>query len=1179
MFIKFARNKVEKVLSYNDVSKIIKIAGKDVQNRLLTKIASIPLIQTHPDDFIYLRNRSISALETYSANQNWDAFPSIELQTKYSTFLNCPVDVDHINEHENDVIGIVLDSTYIPKMLNRASQPYLIPFPEGDPEELLRLGKLMDGDRVVGDYIENLLAIDKKRANIRVPGLVEGILKGQIHDTSMGCSVAQSECSVCANKATQPSEFCEHILYGKGKQFPIQDKKGKIKYKVAYEINHGIDFFEDSVIISDEFAKMAGINALAGGEGADSRARILEKIAGSNGPSINDYVKKSYFFMNPTQDYYVEVGEKPSKVKEGEEKYQAELEKQLEENKKNLVLEDNKKVSYYDLYQIGYSNLSKKGKVDNFVDNVTSKVLGTDWYDVQPNGLSIASKIKLKSFYNEFLKKSLKEDLVALIRAILKENPQVGYNDIQAKVQKLGYKHEDIEEMLLFESHFGKINEDIQNNLNKQSISSSGQGGLGNLVQRNNEAMDSDKSNQTDFIGADDINEKGIKLTSSYMVEEHVEDHKKDNEMEKLAPEEKVNEIKAMLKTSDYKDPLKDKKTIHQGTGMESVAEDGILNKDESKIEEHKNKNVENYADHKPLQGDKKFYTEENGKVKHIKSLLKTSSYTIPIKNYTEWLNKIKEVTKGNYKLEPSIDDPDTVEIAMGPDLEGDHNKMNPDMGKGNTFNEVGYWNEEVQEGFVDDGGYITISKPVTSGVNPAIDEKREEQIENQKNFAFDNAQKILNKDLSEGNTELNIEDKIKETKSLLKISLEFSDGEKFDTSNKKLHVEKRKDGYYVVGNGLLIPVNSLEEGNTTIKNMQKTSNVPPIDDNKNVLDDKDEVEDDENLEKFEIPEDLKQTIEKEKTPIGNSQKWRTYTRPVPIDGGEKTLGELEQMWDNSPFDIDHPITELIEEYGKDYKVNLTFTKPDIGYIEDPQGKIKNEKGDTKIEFWGYPQSEKDNYDKPVSYNKETQGKLIKLFAVKALVDFGDNNIKEVSRKNIYHNGKIITDEIPQGTSVEIKTTDGSQVGQGAVENVSEMVTPEGQTQKVIQTQDGKSYSAEDYDISKISGLDLNFDDDNIPLKLSSIEIMAIQKEEEVPISLSSLGTLFEEEKKPVITPDLSGIDIFKESLNIEKEDSNAVKQAKYNLRQNGLSNKSNKEKFVHSSPSSSNIDEEGFWD
>lgn len=52
-------------------------------------------------------------------------------------------------------------------------------------------------------------------------------------------------------------------------------------------------------------------------------------------------------------------------------------------------------------------------------------------------------------------------------------------------------------------------------------------------------------------------------------------------------------------------------------------------------------------------------------------------------------------------------------------------------------------------------------------------------------------------------------------------MTIEFDDGMKFDTSG-DLHVEARSDGYYVVGKGMLIPVNSAEDGNEMIARLNQ---------------------------------------------------------------------------------------------------------------------------------------------------------------------------------------------------------------------------------------------------------------------------------------------------------------------------------------------------------------------
>ena len=47
---------------------------------------------------------------------------------------------------------------------------------------------------------------------------------------------------------------------------------------------------------------------------------------------------------------------------------------------------------------------------------------------------------------------------------------------------------------------------------------------------------------------------------------------------------------------------------------------------------------------------------------------------------------------------------------------------------------------------------------------------------------------------------------------------LKFSDGEEFDLSG-PLRVELRYDGYYVLGENMMMAVNTLEEGLTYINN------------------------------------------------------------------------------------------------------------------------------------------------------------------------------------------------------------------------------------------------------------------------------------------------------------------------------------------------------------------------
>jgi len=55
-----------------------------------------------------------------------------------------------------------------------------------------------------------------------------------------------------------------------------------------------------------------------------------------------------------------------------------------------------------------------------------------------------------------------------------------------------------------------------------------------------------------------------------------------------------------------------------------------------------------------------------------------------------------------------------------------------------------------------------------------------------------------------------------------MNMSITFSDGMTFDTVG-ALHLTRRRDGWYVCGNGILIPVRDVKEGREIIKDMKDT--------------------------------------------------------------------------------------------------------------------------------------------------------------------------------------------------------------------------------------------------------------------------------------------------------------------------------------------------------------------
>jgi len=55
---------------------------------------------------------------------------------------------------------------------------------------------------------------------------------------------------------------------------------------------------------------------------------------------------------------------------------------------------------------------------------------------------------------------------------------------------------------------------------------------------------------------------------------------------------------------------------------------------------------------------------------------------------------------------------------------------------------------------------------------------------------------------------------------------LRFSDGENFDTDG-ELRIEVRRDGLYVLGGGLMIPVDSRKEGEEVIRELTERERKP----------------------------------------------------------------------------------------------------------------------------------------------------------------------------------------------------------------------------------------------------------------------------------------------------------------------------------------------------------------
>lgn len=264
------RNFNSKIESCSKYDNIFKLSTQDIDFSQLsnsktlgfTKTAKVVEIAPQEKDFIYIRNRAVSAgnviehndngKKTYelvpidqyyanfakysklcrNANTNGDFFSHEELQNVYKTFIGKSVFVDHNNQKVEEARGIILDAVYNEN----------------------------------GYFVELLEAIDKKA----FPQLADAIIKRYITGTSMGCRCGKAKCSICGNIATTEKELCEHVLNYKGLNYnglPV------------FEDNYDVEFFEDSIVCDP----------------ADPTAVILERVASKqnrSGSIIPKYYKK-----------------------------------------------------------------------------------------------------------------------------------------------------------------------------------------------------------------------------------------------------------------------------------------------------------------------------------------------------------------------------------------------------------------------------------------------------------------------------------------------------------------------------------------------------------------------------------------------------------------------------------------------------------------------------------------------------------------------------------------------------------------------------------------------------------------------------------------------------------------------------------------------------------------------
>jgi len=122
-------------------------------------------------------------------------------------------------------------------------------FVEHDQRLEFAKGKCVDAiARDMGDtiLIDVLFSVDKRHND-----LAENIKNGIINAVSMGCTTAETTCSICGNKASEPTQYCDHMKPpNKGKMFTCSDGTKR----KAIELCKKNTFYDISLVANPAFA-------------------------------------------------------------------------------------------------------------------------------------------------------------------------------------------------------------------------------------------------------------------------------------------------------------------------------------------------------------------------------------------------------------------------------------------------------------------------------------------------------------------------------------------------------------------------------------------------------------------------------------------------------------------------------------------------------------------------------------------------------------------------------------------------------------------------------------------------------------------------------------------------------------------------------------------------------------
>lgn len=205
-------------------------------------------------------------------NKNGDHFTAEELSGRHMTAVNKKVDLQHSQEF-NDIVGGIVAADYL----------------EDD-----------NGGRV--ECVGELYVHDTPAARLAYKLMKRGI----ISQVSMECDYQEGECSVCHKRFQNKADYCTHLRKFKGRDFNGQP---------VFEILHGVTF--------------TGLGLLDR-KGADENARILQVASLQSQPDQSQPEGDSTMEdkTKPTDEPAVEAAKKKPAQQEGDPARVTDLEKE-----------------------------------------------------------------------------------------------------------------------------------------------------------------------------------------------------------------------------------------------------------------------------------------------------------------------------------------------------------------------------------------------------------------------------------------------------------------------------------------------------------------------------------------------------------------------------------------------------------------------------------------------------------------------------------------------------------------------------------------------------------------------------------------------------------------------------------------------------------------------------------